>query len=363
MVDIVIDGSLGEGGGQIFRTSLTLAMCLKKSIRITNIRAGRKKSGLLRQHLACLSAAVQISQGRVTGDELGSREVTFYPGEVQSGHYTFSVGSAGSTTLIFQTILLPLLFADNKSTVNFEGGTHNPMAPSYNFLKESYLASLNMMGARVDTYIEKFGFAPAGGGQWRCNITPSKLKYFKAVDRVLTGENKAVAQSSKVTATVNERELCEIKKYLHWPEDQLESIHVSSDGSGNCLCVRIGHDAGCSVFESLGERRLSAEKVAQRVLKDVDQYLQGRAVMEEYLTDQLLLPMVLGQGGEFTTSCLSLHTRTNIDVIKMFLPIDININKMENNEYKIIVNNSVAVGLLPSTHSTGALHRYIEENQ
>jgi RNA 3'-terminal phosphate cyclase (ATP) len=137
-----IDGSQGEGGGQIFRTSLTLSMCLGIPIKIINIRAGRNKPGLLRQHLCCLRAAEEICQATVEGAAFGSTSVTFTPGAIGAGNYRFSIGSAGSTTLVFQTILPALLLAEASSTVTLEGGTHSGMAPSFDFIEQSFVPQL-----------------------------------------------------------------------------------------------------------------------------------------------------------------------------------------------------------------------------
>jgi len=167
----VIDGSQGEGGGQILRSTLTLSMCTGTPVRIENIRAGRRKSGLLRQHLACVRASKEISNANVIGDELGSSTIEFRPGKIQAGTYDFAIGSAGSTSLLFQTVLPALLMADRESTVSFSGGTHNDLAPSFDFIKHCFIQALKTINLDVDAELEAYGFMPISPLMaWACLI-------------------------------------------------------------------------------------------------------------------------------------------------------------------------------------------------
>src|SRR5262245_16670414 len=169
---IEIDGSQGEGGGQILRSSLSLAICTQQAFRITNIRAKREKPGLLRQHLTAVKAAAEISGAEVDGAELGSRQVTFRPGRVVPGNYKFAIGTAGSCTLVLQTVLIPLLTASAPSTVTISGGTHNKASPPFDFLERAFLPLLARMGATVQLTLVAHGFYPKGGGSIRVGITP-----------------------------------------------------------------------------------------------------------------------------------------------------------------------------------------------
>ena len=196
---VVIDGSQGEGGGQIFRTSLSLAMCLGKPVRIENIRAGRNKPGLLRQHLVCLRAAQEICNAKVTGAELGSSCVTFVPAAIKAGEYRFAIGSAGSTTLVFQTVLLPLLMADDVSQLHLEGGTHNGMAPSVDFIVQCFLPVILKMGCQVEAKLERYGFYPAGGGAWRVRIYPA----LDIRSLTLTVSGEEISRSAVATSARN----------------------------------------------------------------------------------------------------------------------------------------------------------------
>jgi RNA 3'-terminal phosphate cyclase len=169
---MTIDGSMGEGGGQVLRSSLAFSLLGSIPFRVTSIRAKRARPGLMRQHLVAVNAAATIGDAEVSGAELGSTELVFRPKRIRPGDYTFSIGGAGSTTLVFHTILFPLMLGTKTaSTVTFEGGTHNPMAPPVPFLERTFLPVLARMGGRVDVRFERHGFNPAGGGRWAATET------------------------------------------------------------------------------------------------------------------------------------------------------------------------------------------------
>jgi RNA 3'-terminal phosphate cyclase (ATP) len=173
MAMLEIDGARGEGGGQILRSSLALSLVTGTPFRIVNIRAGRKRPGLMRQHLTAVQAAVEVGQARVRGAEVGSRDLTFEPKAIRAGDYHFSVGTAGSATLVLQTVFPALALAKGPSTVTVEGGTHNPMAPPFDFLARAFLPLIERMGPRCQAVLERPGFYPAGGGRFRVSVEPA----------------------------------------------------------------------------------------------------------------------------------------------------------------------------------------------
>ena len=334
----VIDGSQGEGGGQIFRTSLTLAMCLGKSVRIENIRAGRKRSGLLRQHLVCLSAAQEICDATVTGAELGSSTVSFVPSAIKAGEYRFAIGSAGSTTLVFQTVLLPLLMAGGVSELHIEGGTHNGMAPSYDFIAQCFLPVMRKIGCEVEAELLRYGFYPAGGGAWRARICPGEN--ISPLELVECGEQRgqsAVATSSRIPEHVTERELSQVQTKCLWPEASLHQRLVKSAGPGNVMSLRVDMGNVTEVFETVGERNVSAERVADRAIRDLKRYLEAGVPVGEHLADQLVLPMALGSGGSFRTLKPSQHLLTNVEVIKKLTDIEIGITEIGEDQWEVLV--------------------------
>ena len=170
---ITIDGSRGEGGGQVLRTSLALSLATGAPFRIEGIRAQRPKPGLLRQHLTAVQAAAAVGRARVEGAVAGASALTFSPDGVHAGEYAFSIGTAGSATLVLQTILPPLLVAGGRSVVTLEGGTHNPWAPPFDYLERVFLPVVNRLGPRVAVTLERHGFYPAGGGRFTITIEPA----------------------------------------------------------------------------------------------------------------------------------------------------------------------------------------------
>ena len=332
----IIDGSQGEGGGQILRSALALSMCTGTPVRIENIRAGRRKTGLLRQHLACVRASKEISNATVIGDELGSATVEFWPKEIKAGNYDFAIGSAGSTSLLFQTVLPALLMADKESNVSFSGGTHNDLAPSFDFIKHCFIPALRSINIDVDADLEAYGFMPNGGGKWTAKIKPiDTIATFNMTTVKKFEKKQAVVTQSGVSRSVAIRELARIKKKLQWADDDLHINQVDSIGPGNIVSLRVFNENVNEVIDVVGAKQLSAERVAGRAIAAMKRYLNSGAAVGEYLCDQLLLPLALGSGGRYTTLEPSLHTRTNIDVIKLFLDCEISIEKLSDDLYEL----------------------------
>lgn len=317
---LVIDGSQGEGGGQILRTSLTLAMVTGTDIRIENIRAGREKPGLMRQHLACVNAAKTICSAKVSGAAVGSTQISFEPKAVTAGEYHFAVGTAGSTLLIFQTVLPALVLANTESKLSFEGGTHNMFAPSFDFINLAYIPQLKKMGIEVEMELQRHGFYPRGGGQWQARIKPNGL--IGSLELLHTGElttRQAVVTNAHLPEHIARRELEEIARQCRWSSQELHCNNVHSLGAGNLVSMRLVHQYCTEVVEYVGQVGVSAEQVAKRAVKALRRYQVAGVPVGEHLADQLMLPMALGAGGAIRTLKPSLHTRTNKDVIERFM--------------------------------------------
>ena len=336
---LIIDGSQGEGGGQILRTSLSLSMCLGQPIRIENIRAGRKKPGLLRQHLTCVRAAKEICNAEVEGDELGSKSVVFNPGLIKAGDYRFAIGTAGSTSLVFQTILPALLKAEEQSNVSFEGGTHNMQAPSYEFLTHCFLRALRKMNCQVDCELLRYGFYPNGGGHWISKVQPTdNVKRLKLLDRGDLVARSATTFISKIPLHVSQRELEKVAQKLNWTSNELFENEVDSFGPGNLISLKLAYENTVELFDEVAQRGLTAERVAGKAASSLKRYMNSKAVVGEHLADQLLLPMALNAGGSFITHAVSEHVRTNINVINQFIDDAISITEIDNDTVKIVVN-------------------------
>jgi RNA 3'-terminal phosphate cyclase (ATP) len=338
---ITIDGSEGEGGGQILRTSLALSLITGQPIRMEKIRAGRKKPGLLNQHLTAVNAAKTISGAEVSGAELGSQTLEFRPGNVTPGNYRFAVGTAGSATLVLQTILPPLLQATGPSDLTLEGGTHNPAAPPFDFLSRCFVPVIEQMGPRIDLELRRPGFFPAGGGNFRARIKPDQhLRGIKLLNRGNIQRRRARAMISKLSPQIAERELSVARRVLEWEPSEcvIESI-TTSPGPGNALLLELEAEHVTAIFIGFGERGLTAEDVARRTVVAAKSWLAADVPVDEHLADQLLLPMALAGSGTFRTVKPSLHSTTNAMVIQRFLAVSIQFEQENELAWRVIVNS------------------------
>lgn len=322
---IKIDGSAGEGGGQVLRTSLTLALATGQPFRIENIRARRKKPGLLRQHLSAVRAAAQVSAATVEGDDLGSPTLTFRPGRVRGGSCHVAIGSAGSACLVLQTLLPALALTDQPSEIVVEGGTHNPLAPTFEFLERAYLPLLHRMGAKIELVLERPGFYPAGGGRVVARVTPvARLEPLELLQRGELRTRHARVLVAHLSRGIAERELAIVEKRLGWDAGSrsIEECQRSL-GPGNVLSLEIGCERLTEVFTGFGQRELSAEAVAEGAVREAREWLASGVAVGRHLADQLLVPLALAGAGTFSTLPLSQHTTTNTAVIQRFLALDV----------------------------------------
>lgn len=326
--ELHIDGAQGEGGGQVLRTSLALSVITGRPFRISRIRGNRKKPGLMRQHLTSVRAAAEISGAAVTGAELHSQELTFAPSQAGAfpGTYHFAIGTAGSTSLVLQTILPPLLVAHGKSVVTLEGGTHNPMAPPFPFLDSVFVPLLRKMGASIKLEMERPGFVPAGGGRVLLEVEGgSALTPLHLEERGETEEITATAVTAGgLSGEIAKRELKAIAgKLTIAPEHMLQRTMENSTGPGNFVCIEVRSQHITELFTAVGQLGKRAEAVGNEAAMEAREYLAAGAPVGPHLADQLLLPMAIGSGGSYITSTPTLHTRTNIDVIQQFLDVDV----------------------------------------
>jgi RNA 3'-terminal phosphate cyclase (ATP) len=336
---LTIDGSFGEGGGQIIRSSLALSLITGKAFRVYNVRAGREKPGLKPQHLMAVKAAAEIGRAQVDGASVGSREFTFIPGEVKTGEYRFSIGTAGATMLVLQTVLPPLMIATEPSVITLEGGTHNKHAPPFDFLQKTFLPLVNSTGPHVQLELERYGFYPPGGGRVNVYIEPrTEARRLEIERRGEVLDVRARALVVKLPESIAERELGVIRKRLKLNDDKLQ---VESSGNaispGNVVMIEVRSQHLTELITSVGERGVRAEEVAERAVAEAENYLASGAPVGEHLADQLLIPIALAGGGSYTTGALSLHTTTNIEIIKMFLDVEIKSEQVRDGVWRIEV--------------------------
>lgn len=336
---MTIDGSQGEGGGQILRTALALSLITGRMIRIENIRAGRKKPGLLNQHLTAVNAARTIGNAEVTGAELGSQTLEFLPGIVTPGHYRFAIGTAGSATLVLQTVLPPLLIATGPSTLILEGGTHNPAAPPFDFLQRSFRPQIERMGPRLELLLHRPGFFPAGGGSFQARIEPvEKLNPVKLLDCGQIQNRRARAMISKLSREIGEEEIAVIRRELGWADGEcvVESV-ARPMGPGNALLLEVQTENVTAMFTGFGERGHSAKDVARSAIAAAKAWWHAGVPVDEHLADQLLLPMALAGGGSFRTMVPTPHSTTNAEIIQRFLPVRISFEEEGEHAWRVTI--------------------------
>ncbi len=329
---VTVDGSTGEGGGQVLRTALSLSMVTGEALLIRNIRAGRKKPGLMRQHLTAVRAAGEMCGARIDGDFAGSTELEFKPGRIRHGDHVFSIGTAGSATLVLQTVLPALLVTEGESHLALEGGTHNPLAPPFDFLDRAFLPLLRKMGAAVSARLLRHGFYPAGGGSIGVTAgggAASALSPLSLVKRPDGTRLSSLCLYSGLPASIAERERDVLRRTL--PLDEAAILRVDSPGPGNAVMVMARSGEGGAaveeVFTAFGEKRVPAERVAKQVAAEAAEYSRSAAVLGRHCADQILLYMALAGGGEFTTVPLTMHAKTNMQVVRSFLPVDFRVTE------------------------------------
>ncbi|MBI4752289.1 MAG: RNA 3'-terminal phosphate cyclase [Acidobacteria bacterium] len=337
---ITIDGSFGEGGGQILRSALGLSLVTGKPFKIEKIRAGRKNPGLLRQHLTAVNAATQVGNAEAEGASLGSKTLVFQPGTVNPGNFRFAVGTAGSATLVLQTILPALLTVTERTELTLEGGTHNPFAPPFDFLSKAFLPRLNKMGPKVSVRLDRPGFYPAGGGKFHVTIEPSPdgLLGFHLPERGKVLNRRVKASVACLPPEIADRELTEISRKMSLEKHHLETeVFENSHGPGNVVTIEIESEHVTEVFTGFGEKGVRAESVADNAVKLVRRYLTSDVPVGEYLADQLLIPLALAGEGSFVTLPPSRHTTTNIEIIKLFLDVEITTSQLNKTAWEVRV--------------------------
>ena len=338
---LIIDGSQGEGGGQILRSSLSLSLITQRPFCIENIRANRRKPGLMRQHLTAVRAATSIGCAETEGATMRSKRLIFKPRKIRGGHYSFEIGTAGSTPLVLQTVLPALMMAQQPSVVTLTGGTHNLWAPTFDFLQTTYLPLINQMGPKISATLSRHGFYPVGGGKFEVTITPSpKLQPLILGHRKELNTLEATAVVCKLPEHIAQRELDICSHKLSIPNEHSHLLSINNGKSpGNFIFVTVnstlepGPDPQLDyvpeiteLFAGVGTKGKRAELVAKEVIEETRNYLQSHVPVGTHLADQLMLPMALADGQNiFSTLPLTRHSKTNIAVIQNFLdtPIEV----------------------------------------
>jgi RNA 3'-terminal phosphate cyclase (ATP) len=340
---IEIDGSMGEGGGQVLRTSLALSLLTQTPIRIRNIRAGRSRPGLRAQHVTCVQAAARVGAAEVEGATLGSGELRFRPQALLPLDLELDLGTAGSTALVAQTILPALLRASGPSRIRLRGGTHNPLAPSYEFLERVYFPWLTRLGTQPRAELIRPGFFPKGGGRVDYRVQPAtKLSPFELSERGALKSIRAEVYLSSLPEAVAERELAEVRAALELrPEDCRVIRPARPKGPGNALLITVESEHAIEVVTAYGQKGKRAERVASEAVAETQRYLKAEVPVGEHGADQLLLLFAIAGGGSFVSLPPSGHTATQCELIPRYLPqIRIESEELDSERWRYRVTRS-----------------------
>lgn len=341
---VEVDGNFGEGGGQIVRTSLSLSCLYGIPFRIRNIRSNRKKPGLMRQHLTCVLAAARICGGEVAGAEVGASEFTFIPGHVTSGTYRFDIGTAGSTSLVLQTLIPPLLRTDSISRISITGGTHVPVSPTFHYLSKVFLPALSALGIRVDLTMVRPGFYPKGGGEIVAVIHPAAtITPLSATGPTVIQKVDLESAVSALPLSIAERQR-EAAIRLIRPQvpgninlsTKTTEVHAYSPGTFIFIC---GEGVPIpSGFSSIGVRGKPAETVGAEAAEAFLSHYRSEKQVDPHLADQLVIYLSLATGiSSFSTSCITRHLLTNLHVMGLFREVEFEIAGREGHQGMVTV--------------------------
>jgi RNA 3'-terminal phosphate cyclase (ATP) len=326
---IEIDGSFGEGGGQIVRTALAFSTIFKRSLTVHHIRAKRAKPGLGHQHLMALKALAQISGAEVEGGAIGSERLTFIPKAICPGDYKFTIGTAGSVTLLLQALLPPLSISRKDSRLTLAGGTHVPWSPPFHFLSEILFPILSLMGISVEARIEQWGWYPKGGGILQVEIKSiSHLKPISLLERGLLKKIRGISATSHLPKHVGERQRDEALRRIEKEMKVNAEISVLHDlpanGPGSFLFLVAESEKAIAGFSSLGKRGKPAEEVAKEAVESLKDYVESDGCIDPHLADQLIPFLVLAKGhSSFSTMRITEHLLTNLWVVQHFSDVKI----------------------------------------
>ncbi len=337
MKTIEIDGSFGEGGGQILRTALSLSCLTGSNLKLFNIRKGRKKPGLMPQHITCVLAVSEISNAQVFGKEIGSTELTFAPKEIRPGNCFFDIKTAGSSSLVLQTLLPPLIFADKSSHIIIKGGTHVPFSPPFHYISEIFFPMLNRIGVQTESSVDKYGFYPKGGGEVHFKIFPvEKIKRLSLISRGKLLSLQGYSGVSKLPISIAGRQRDSVLRELSPLYADVQILDVPSSGEGTFVFLKSEYQNALAGFSSLGKRGKPAEDVGKEVAERFINFYKTSACLEPHLADQIVIYLSFAQeNSSFTTSRITQHLMTNLWVIEQFLNIRYEIKGAMNSEGRV----------------------------
>lgn len=339
---IKVDGSVGEGGGQILRTCLAISMILKQPFELVNIRANRKNPGLSSQHLKCIELASNISNAQINGVSLGSKEITFSPNEIIPGDYRIDIKTAGSISLIFQTVCLPLAFAESKSRIVLMGGTHVPWSPTYHYLSYQWLYYMRKIGVSSRLTFVRAGFYPKGEGKIIAEVFPSdEIQPIELTNRGNLVRIKGISAVANLDIDLAKRQRTQAGKRLKslGYQYQIKIDKLRAKWKNTTMLLFAEYDSGSGCYTALGAVAKRAEAVADEVVDSILGFINSDGCIDEYLADQIILPLVFTKKkSSFKTNKITNHLLTNIHVIQQFLDVAITVDGKLGEEGVVEIN-------------------------
>jgi RNA 3'-terminal phosphate cyclase (ATP) len=341
---LLIDGSMGEGGGQVLRTSLSLSVLTGQGVHITNIRAGRAKPGLQPQHLTAVQAAAAVCSGQVRGAAVNSQQLFFEPGPVHASRYRFDIRTAGSAPLVLQTLALPLAKAADSSTLTITGGTHVPFSPSYHYLERQWLPIMQSLGFWMRLKLEKAGFYPEGGGEIQVHLRPAQV--ILPLERMERGKLlriRGISAAANLKDEIIKRQKLQALRRLQpiCADTKIESVEMVSPGKGTLLLLQAEFEQSTCCYFSLGAPGKRAEQVADEAADQLEMFLATDGTLDEYMADQLILPLTFANGpSRFRTARITRHLLTQAELIPLFLPAQITVEGAEGQPGTVAISPS-----------------------
>jgi len=316
-----VDGSYGEGGGQIIRTATALSAVTGTPLRIRNIRKGRKNPGLAAQHATAIEALATLCSAKTKGVVHGSLEITFEPGKISGGSYRIDIGTAGSITLLAQCLLPAALMADGPVSLEIRGGTDVRWSPSIDYFTYVFLPALNEFGARVEVECSQRGYYPRGGGTVHLSIDPGNLKpcSLERVSNPIKGLSHCSGLPEHVAQRQSQAAIDTFRQVGLEAEIPIQILKAPSIGSGITLW------SGYKGAGALGERGIRAEEVGSSSARAMIAEVQSPSSVDVHLADQLV-PYLALAGGSYTVRDISMHAKTNVWTAGLFLGEKISIS-------------------------------------
>ena len=336
-----IDGARGEGGGQVLRTALALSAVRGVPVEIHSIRARRRNPGLQAQHLTAVTALAEICGAEVEGAALGSQRIRFHPGPVRPGEYRFDVGTAGSTALVLQALLLPLALADGPSRIVLTGGTHVPWSPSAHYLTDVLLPVLGRRGIAARMELLRWGFYPKGGGRVAVEIDGNAdLRSISLVSHEGTPHLRGISAVANLPKRIAERQRDHAQRRLaaEGREADIAIVEAEALGAGSFLILVAEVGNVSAAFSALGERGKPAERVAEEAVDGLSDFLRAEAACDPHLADQLILPLAVASGtSRLTTSRITPHLSTTVEIAQQILGCPVQIGGEEGNPGQVTI--------------------------